>query len=144
MKRGGPLKRKTPLKSKSGLGGSSDLKRTPLKSRSKKRSKFMKEERVPLIQAMIEADQRCELGPILAAVGIDSGCTGQIEGLHERRKRSAGGSLSNLSNLRGSCNRCNGGLEDNPEWKDATGTLLVVREGDPEWHQLGSRNDFMG
>lgn len=123
------------------MGGSSDLKRTPIKQRSKKRAKLMKDERVPLIEEMIEAGYSCELGVILVEAGFEPGCIGQIQGIHERRKRSSGGSLTNRSNLMAACNLCNGYLEDHPEVRDATGTLLVVREGDPEWHQLGIRND---
>jgi len=101
----------------------------------------MKDDRVPLVESMIEDERGCEVGAILHAAGFSAGCTGQISGLHERRKRSAGGSLINRTNLLASCTLCNDYIEDHPEVKDATGTMLVVREGDPEWHQLGSRND---
>lgn len=123
------------------MGGSSDLKRSEIKPRSKKRAQFMKDDRVPMIKSLIEMGYGCEIGVILAEVGHDSKCNGQIQGIHERRKRSAGGSLTNRSNLLAACNPCNDYIEDHPEIKDLTGTLLVVREGDPEWHQLGARSD---
>lgn len=141
MKRGGPLKRKTPLKSNSTLGGNSGLKRTPLKQRSAQRSKVMKEDRVPLITALIEAGFSCEISPVLEHYGCDDSkhCRGKIEGLHELRKRSAGGSLVNRQNLIPACNWCNSWVEDNPLLAHEWG--LVVREGDPEWERLGKRND---
>lgn len=130
MKRGGPLKR------------TNSLKRTPLKSRSDKRSKFMREERVPYIKSLVEAGVTCEIGPVLADVGIYPGCTQSIGGLHERRKRSAGGSLTNHQNLIPACNICNGCVEDQAgAVRELTGDILIVREGDSEWDALGIRSD---
>lgn len=136
MKRGGPLKRTGSLNR-----GSSQLKRTPLKQRSEKRSKLMKEERVPLIQALVKAGFSCEIGPVLDHHGIAESvnCRNKIEGLHELRKRSAGGSLVNRNNLIPACIPCNGWVEDYPAVAHELG--LVVREGDPEWDALGARND---
>jgi len=86
--------------------------------------------------------RRCEVGPILAAAGIPNpNCTGEIEGLHERRKRSSGGSLINLKNLVPSCNSCNGRIEDEPEMRILCGAALVLREGDEEWDEVGARQD---
>ena len=68
-------------------------------------------------------------------------CTGRSECVHERRKRSSNGSILTYRNLVACCVRCNGWVEDYP-WaasisKTRDGRSLVVREGDPEWPQLG-------
>lgn len=141
MKRGGPLKRKTALKSGSGLNSGGNLKRTPLKQRSDKRAKVMKEDRVPLITALVEAGFSCEICPVLEHYGCEDhkNCHRKIEGLHELRKRSAGGSLVNRDNLVPACNYGNSWVEDNPALAHEWG--LVVREGDPDWVRLGARND---
>lgn len=61
---------------------------------------------------------------------------------HERRKRSAGGSILNPDNLVGACNRHNEWVEDNPGLaRQLGGTRLVVREGDPEYEALSKRWD---
>lgn len=135
MKPGGPIKRKTGLKQGGGL------KRSPIKQRSSERSRVMKEDRIPLITALVEAGFSCEIGPVLEHHGHPDSrhCRHKIEGLHELRKRSAGGSLVNRQNLIPACNYCNGWVEDNPATAHEWG--LVVREGDPEWERLGKRND---
>lgn len=130
MKRNGPMKR------------TNSLTKTPLKSRSDKRAKFMAEDRVPYIKSLVAAGASCEIGPVLADVGIRPGCTYAICGLHERRKRSAGGSLTNRQNLIPACNICNGAVEDQAGLvRELLGDILIVREGDREWDSLGVRND---
>lgn len=112
-----------------------------LRSRSKKRSAMMKEVRVPLIESLIRSGVGCLICPLLQDESISTNCAG-IQGLHERRKRSAGGSLINPLNLIPACNWSNGFIEDNPKLiRDLFGQVLVVREGDEDWEQLGSRND---
>jgi hypothetical protein len=155
------LERKTPLRrdgdgarrfadqrselKRSPLEGGSSLARTGrLKPRSEKRKKLYAEDRRPYVEALLAAGVGCELGPILAELGIRRRCAGRLEGLHERRKRSAGGSLTNRANLVPACNLCNGYLEDAVgadreliEGCDA----LVVREGHPEYVRLGAKTD---
>ena len=167
MKRSGPPRRKTPLRAKksldrgaplerssslrpksemkrsTGLARSAELDRsTELKPRSDERQKLMKEHRIPAIEAMVAEGRRCEIGPVLAHHGLDGGrsCIGRIEGLHELRKRSAGGSLINPANLMPACNPCNGWVEDYPEESHILG--FVVREGDEGYEELGKRNDI--
>jgi len=119
--------------------------RQRMRQRSEARSELMREVRVPYIQQLAEIGVGCEIGMVFAEAGIDSGCTGKLEGLHERRKRSAGGSLLNHANLIPACNRCNGHIEDQPgEVRLLTGTALVLREGDPEWELMGRRSDRYG
>lgn len=142
MKRGGPLKRKTPLKSNSGLNQGGSLKRTELKKRSSKRQSVMTNDRIPLIQALIEAGSSCEICPMFLGAGLEIHCAGRIEGLHERRKRSSGGSLVHRDNLIPSCNWANSFIECNPDQiRLLFGDVLVVREGDDEWKALSKRND---
>lgn len=104
----------------------------------------MKDVRIPLIKELIEAGHGCGIGPVLMAAGLDQArhCRGKIEGLHELRKRSAGGSLVNPDNLIPACNYCNGLVEDEGGViRELTGTAFIVREGDPEWESLGKRQD---
>lgn len=128
------------------LGRSPTAGRSPtngrqLRSRSKKRSAMMKEVRVPLIESLIRSGVGCLICPLLQDESISTNCAG-IQGLHERRKRSSGGSLINPLNLIPACNWSNGFIEDNPKLiRDLFGQVLVVREGDEDWEQLGSRND---
>jgi len=142
MKRSGPPKRKTPLSNGSkGLSrGVSQLKRSWIKQRSDKRAEFMRDVRVPQVRSLVEGGARCEVGDLLIKYGLHGArnCRGKVEGMHERRKRSAGGSLTNPANLVPACNVCNGWVEDNPD--DAYILGLVVRQGDDEFDQLGARN----
>lgn len=123
-------------------------KRTAIKARSAKRAALMREARAPLISRLARGGVVCEIGPLLGRLGVDPvPCTGRLEGLHERRKRSSAGSLLVAENLIPACNRCNGWVEDrlpvlaagDPERWAALKGLLVVREGDPAWDRLGSR-----
>jgi len=115
--------------------------KTPLKHRSEKRAKFMQEERIPLIESLVKLGVTCEVSPTLRAAGIAaaSRCRGRLEGLHEIRKRTSGGSLTNPKNLVPSCNVCNGWIEDNPT--EAHNRRLVARPGDEDWDELGSDAD---
>ena len=59
---------------------------------------------------------RCEVGAYLTANRTKGwkNCRGMAEGVHERKKRSQGGSLTDPANLLSACNVCNGWVEDNP------------------------------
>jgi len=138
------LKRSSPIRRDTEKSREWARKRTPLRSRSGKRKKFMAEVRVPAIRKLVEAGCGCEIGPVLANAGMYEAlhCRGVIEGLHERRKRSAGGSLINEANLVPSCNWCNGLIESEPNMiRRLTGSMFIVSEGDDEWDNLGKRND---
>lgn len=118
------------------------MKRSGLRRRSAKRETLYAEDRRPRIERLVAEGVGCLIGPLLEAAGVDVRCRRRIEGLHERRKRSAGGSLVNPENLIPACNWCNGWVEDEPaDARDLFGATLVVREGDPEWERLGARND---
>jgi hypothetical protein len=104
----------------------------------------MTEERIPLIKALIAAGIGCEIGPVFAEAGLfNPDCSGQIQGMHERRKSGQGGSRVNQFNLIPACNSCNGLVETigNTLLRERTGDALVVIEGDEEWERLGVRGD---
>lgn len=66
-------------------------------------------------------------------------CTHEPTGLHERRKRSAVGSLTMLANLMPACSSCNQWCEREPEAAHSVG--LVVRPGDHEWFLCGVKGE---
>lgn len=92
-----------------------------------------------MIIEMIDAHTACEIGPILMKETHYEGCTGRATTFHEKRKRSAGGSITNRENLMASCHLCNMYVEEFPEISHHLG--LVLREGDPEWAAMSKRND---
>ncbi|HUV10964.1 MAG TPA: hypothetical protein VMX12_08290 [Acidimicrobiia bacterium] len=121
------------------------LERSAIKSRSAKRSKLMATERAPLVRDLRAAGVRCEVCPRIDAAGIRVQCTGEVQGIHERRKRSSAGSLVVAENLIPSCDWGNGWIEDRYPLLSVDirralfGSSLVVREGDEEWERLGVR-----
>lgn len=120
------------------------LERQPaMKQRSEKRVEHMKNERIPAVQAAVPGG--CQICPEFERVDlpIPGRCPG-VQGIHERRKSSSGGSRVNPDNLIPCCNRSNGFIEDHPLLVHAMfGTRFVVREGDEEWSTLSKRNDRM-
>lgn len=90
--------------------------------------------RRPLVAAMLAESPWCELGPVISTAVPAWPCSQRAQGLHELRKRSAGGSLTNRSNLLRACNPCNTWVEDHPTQARELG--LVVRAGDPGWDEL--------
>jgi hypothetical protein len=65
-------------------------------------------------------------------------CGGDLTFGH-RRKSGAGGAYT-VENGLAQCAVHNGHIEDEPRlYRDLFGDWLVVREGDPEWEQLGQR-----
>lgn len=103
----------------------------------------MADERRPLVEKLVEAGVTCEIGPVLADLGIGPRCAVAIGGMHERRKSGSGGSRVNPDNLMAACNVCNGWLEDcvEPERSMVEEAGLVVREGHPDWDRLSKRHD---
>lgn len=73
----------------------------------------------------------CELGIIIAiSEGSAEWCVLYTQGIHERKKRSQQGSLTDPTNLMSSCNPCNGWVEDNPKLAKKLG-LVVESHQDP-------------
>lgn len=102
-------------------------------------------ERRALVKALIDAGLwECQIGPVLRrayyadsydirAAHVD--CLDEPSGIHERRKRSSGGSLTVLANLLPACTWHNQWCEREPEIAHELG--LVVRPGDREWFLCG-------
>jgi hypothetical protein len=120
-----PVIRRVPLR-RSGTGLSRapwDRKRTaplkrsaPLPYRSAKTAKVYREQRVPLVQAMLAAQPWCQ-------VRWDENCRGHAEGLHEVLSRGRGGSIVREDNCVAACHYCNGAVSDNPAEAEARGFL---------------------
>lgn len=126
MKRSAPLQRRTPLKS------TGELKRTPLKPRSKKTAEVYRKERVPLTKEMLAENPYCEMRDRIRSVQPDySDCWRLSIGLHEIVKRSAGGSITDRDNVLRCCGPCNSFVEDHPVLARKAG--LVRRRGETEW-----------
>lgn len=92
-----------------------------LRPRSKKTAKVYRDERVPLVVEILEERPWCE-------IRFDANCTGRSTCVHEKRKRSQGGSLLDRVNLMASCANCNSAVEDNPV--EAHDRGFVIRRGD--------------
>jgi hypothetical protein len=97
------------------------VKRTPLRPRSKKREVLYRTQRRPLVAEILEERPTCE-------IRFDENCTGRATCLHEKRKRSQGGSLLDRANLMASCAYCNSAVEDHPIEAHERG--FVIRRGD--------------
>lgn len=122
MKRGGQLRRRAALHA------------SRLRSVSVKRAAVNRGTRAGLNAALKDTVTPC-------AVRFD-GCTGRATSWHERRKRSAGGSIVDPANLVAACIHCNDAIEDHPTQARAAG--WVAREGDPDWDALSKRHDRPG
>lgn len=126
MKRGEPLKRHKPL-----LPGKPIARaRSRLNQRSAKTARVYREERVPLVKEMLDEDPYCEMARRIRTVDPTwRSCTLYAIGLHELRKRSQGGSITDRSNVLRTCGPCNSWVEDRPTLAHQAG--LVIRAGDP-------------
>ena len=87
--------------------------------------------RAMILQSLERGESECER----ITDGV-LGCTHEPSGIHELRKRSAGGSLTLLANLLPACSHCNQFVEREPEIAHSLG--LVCRPGDPTWFMLGA------
>lgn len=114
-------------------------------------------ERVPLIRKKIgDGLYACEAGPLIVQVYPQYvRCTRHAETLHELRKRSQCGSITDGDNLMRVCFTCNNYVEDFPEIAWRAG--LVMRHGEtiedlrrrwvsPETHDdwVRSKGVFLG
>jgi hypothetical protein len=78
------------------------------------------------------AHPRCEIGYVLSISGVADAarfyhdyCSGRVEGIHERCKRSAGGSLTDPVNLMSACDNCNMWVENNPDLAKSLGLVVL-------------------
>lgn len=100
-----------------------------MRRRSARRARFYRTERVPLVAEMLTESPWCELGERIVVVAPGWRSCGRFAiGLHEVRKRSAGGSLVDRDNLLRCCGPCNSWVEDHPRLAHEAG--LVRRAGE--------------
>lgn len=120
------------------------MKRSPMRPQSSDKARERAERRA-LVEALTAADLwHCQVGVTLRRAYYDGhdlpigelDCFDTPSGIHERRKRSAGGSLTLLANLMPACTFHNQWVEANPG--KAHDLALVVRPGDHEWNMLGA------
>ena len=95
--------------------------RTPVPQRSAKTAKVYRTTRIPLVVETLEARPWCE-------IRWDGNCTGRATTLHELRKRSQGGSITDPANVIPACAFCNEAVEDNPTEAHRRG--FVIRRED--------------
>lgn len=117
MKRGGPLKRKTPLTAGGPLTRSAGLRRAPLARVSSKRRSEAQERR-DVNAEVIARDGGC----VPRLRGAPGACFGPLAA-HEVLKRSAGGSHLDPRNCVAACSFHNGWIEDNPKAARALGLV---------------------
>jgi hypothetical protein len=141
MKPGEPLKRKTPL-ARSPLTRSAGIvhsSQTPKRrARLSPQSKKKKEEDRAAHDdryRYLHEHQYCEVGWVLSHSEnqrvkdwVRLVCHHKAECINERQKRSAGGSLTDPSNLQSSCFPCNQFLEDHPEVARLMGCVVYAHE----------------
>lgn len=142
--------RSKPLGRSAGLNGGKGLQSAgPLKARSGKTAKFYREQRAPHVAELIAAVRCCEIAVAAVRAGVPVGaCSGALT-VHERRKRSQGGSLLGVVPAPGSpvgvwhgrntvvaCWGHNGWVEDHPA--EARRFGATVSPGDPEWELLAA------
>lgn len=81
--------------------------RKPLRPRSAKKAKVYRQQRVPLVEAQLLAEPFCQ-------IRWDEHCAGIADTVHEIKKRSRGGSITDRANCVSACAYCNGKVEDEP------------------------------
>ena len=82
------------------------MKRTPLRPMSSKRRRVNAERRRNMLAAF-GSEPQCR-------VRWDDRCTGRADSVHELKKRSALGSITDPANCVPCCNPCNSAIEDHP------------------------------
>ena len=92
-------------------------------------AELYRHQRVPLVRDMLADWPWCELAePIWRVDPSWRSCARYAIGLHELRKRSQGGSITDPANLLRCCGPCNSWVEDHPLLARQAG--LVLRAGD--------------
>lgn len=100
-----------------------------MRARSAKVAKVYREERIPLVKEMLGENPNCELFNRIRRVDPKyRDCTRKAIGLHELKKRSATGSITDRDNLLRCCAPCNSFCEDFPDLAWRCG--LVMRHGE--------------
>lgn len=106
------------------------MKRTPIKSRSKKRKELYKE-RGPLVQDMLTENQWCLACLLWRSFDLFKGQAGsamvnpnQTVDVHELINRSQGGSITDRRNLLAVCRPCHRRITENPSDAEILGMHL--------------------
>lgn len=108
LPRRAPLERKTPLR-RSGPAlprSPQGMSRGKLRFRSEKTARLYAEERVPLVQRLLEERPVCEAHL--------EGCAGRSTEIHEVKTRGRGGSILDPDNCRALCHPCHSWVTDHP------------------------------
>lgn len=135
------LQRKTPLKRSDGSlmptslrATKNTLQRKPINPVSKRKIVQQDENRGER-QKYLRDHPWCEIGYVLSksrnAVANKfylNNCTNKGTVVHERKKRSQGGSLTDPDNLMACCPFCNGFVEDRPEVSRSLGLVVYSYE----------------
>jgi hypothetical protein len=117
MERRKPLKRKTPLTS------TSELKRTGrLKPASTKRAKLLRERRAVIERVMV--GRSCEAHVLIAQVDQRHVCARTAVDVHEPLTRARGGSIVDPSNMIPVCRSCHDWIHAHPKDAQQVGLLL--------------------
>lgn len=93
--------------------------KTALRHRSAKRAALYRRERVPLVRQLLAERPRCQV----------PWCTRRSVDVHEVLRRSRGGSISDVANLRCLCRECHDQITFRcPEWAYELG--FALRKGE--------------
>lgn len=127
MKKGQPLRRKTPLKSSSTLhsGSFGTGQRKPLPRRSKKTQRLYTEERIPLVKRLLAEHPLCLACPVFAEYdGLVTYRRHTSTEVHEIKSRGRGGSITDESNCLVVCRTCHSRITENPAEAEYLGLLI--------------------
>ena len=108
MNRSGPPKRRTPLKRGGGPARSGRLRPVSAKRRREN------VERRRVLHDTYGPNPACWACPILAGAGIATGCDGRADDGHELLRRSKGGSIVDLENVRPVGRACHRWITEHP------------------------------
>ena len=92
------------------------LKSIPIKPRSKKRAKLMREVRAPLVREILEERPLCERGLAMASLsrGYLAGNVYPSSQVHEKLTRARGGDITDKENCVALCRACHNWIHDHP------------------------------
>lgn len=88
-----------------------------LRQRSKKTAKVYRDERIPLVVALLAEHPECQ-------IQWDDDCTGHAVDVHELLSRGRGGSITDRANCVTGCRHCHDKVTQNPAEAETRGWLL--------------------
>lgn len=129
LERRTPLVQKTPLTTKTPLKSGGSLRKVG--ARKKREIAASKDVR----SFYLANHSHCEIGPLIQhKIEAYKNCTVIAQCIHERKKRSQGGSLVDTENLMASCFFCNGWVEDWPTLARELGLVVHAHEDPADIH----------